>query len=199
MKEQSRTWEKDTAYLNEISDIQDHPFVESLAIFKQHVNGNRLTHSYLVSYYSYRLARKLGWDARACARAGLLHDLFYYYPGDVSFSNGGHLRNHPKIALINARLVTDLTPIEEDIILKHMWLATTALPKYKESYIVTFVDKYVAMYDFIQPSYAKMMAAFKIFLKRLVLPALKLAGTKKSSEKLRLEIENSLQELDNNE
>lgn len=183
-------WEDDSEYMQIIADIKDHPFVTDLAYFKQHVHGNRLTHSYLVSYMSYKVARSLGWDYKACARAGLLHDLFYYVPGEVTFSKGSHLRNHPKIALMNALVVTDLSSVEEDIILKHMWLATPHFPRYKESYLVTFVDKYIATEDFVKPSLANLsqreiMKSFRNFVGKLVIPAL--AGT--SSKDVSLEKE----------
>jgi uncharacterized protein len=40
---------------------------------------------------------------------------------------------------------------EEDIILKHMWGATIAPPRYKEGYIVTMVDKYWAIKEAMTP------------------------------------------------
>lgn len=141
----SNPWENDIEYLEIIGDIHNHPFIKDLAQFKQHIYGNRLSHSYAVSYYSYKIAKRLRLDYRATARAGLMHDMFYYIPGEVSFSRGNHLTNHPKIALMNARAMTMLTEKEEDIIVKHMWLVTMALPKYRESYIVTMVDKYIAL------------------------------------------------------
>ena len=52
---------------------------------------------------------------------------------------------YPRIAVRNARKLVNLNKKEEDIILKHMWGATIAPPKYKESYIVTMVDKYWAV------------------------------------------------------
>lgn len=194
-------WEEDQAYMQIIADIKDHPFVTDLAYFKQHVHGNRLTHSYLVSYMAYKVAKALGWDYKACARAGLLHDLFYYRPGEVTFSKGTHLRNHPKIALINARVVTDLSPVEEDIILKHMWLATPHFPRYKESYVVTFVDKYIATEDFIKPSLAnlserQMMKFFRNFVGKLVIPALAGTSTKDVSLEEKEELVETQEEID---
>ncbi|MHC9000559.1 hypothetical protein [Enterococcus bulliens] len=41
--------------------------------------------------------------------------------------------------------------MERDIIIKHMWGATIAPPKYKESYIVTMVDKYCAIKEAATP------------------------------------------------
>ena len=58
-----------------------------------------------------------------------------------------HAFRHPRIALTNACDIFDLNEIEKDVILKHMWPLTIRLPKHKESYIVTFVDKYCATYE----------------------------------------------------
>ncbi|WRS27643.1 hypothetical protein U6B65_00535 [Oscillospiraceae bacterium MB08-C2-2] len=110
-----------------------------------HFNYTRLLHSYQVARWSYFAARLLGWNALAVARAGLLHDLFLRHPGESGFRL---IFSHPKVALHNARKLCDLTPLEEDIILKHMWLMTFSLPRYKESYLVTFMDKCCAAYEF---------------------------------------------------
>lgn len=39
---------------------------------------SRFQHSLNVSYYSFIICRKFGLDAYSAARAGLLHDLYYY-------------------------------------------------------------------------------------------------------------------------
>jgi uncharacterized protein len=202
-REEHYFWEDDKEYMAIIADIKDHPFVTDLAYYKQHVHGNRLTHSYLVSYMSYRLAKNLNWDYRACVRAGLLHDLFYYVPSEVTFSKGSHLRNHPKIALMNARIVTALSDVEEDIILKHMWLATPEFPKYKESYLLTFVDKYIATEDFVKPSLAnfslsKLTKAFKTFIGKLVIPALSGRKDKEVPVEEKIELIETQKEIDEN-
>ena len=51
---------------------------------------------------------------------------------------------HPQIALHNAQKLFHLTDLEKDIILKHMWPLTLSIPKYRESFVVTFIDKYCA-------------------------------------------------------
>ena len=58
---------------------------------------------------------------------------------------------HPRVALRNAKNITELTPKEEDIILKHMWGLTLARPKYMESVIVSLVDDYAAVNEFMSP------------------------------------------------
>ena len=58
---------------------------------------------------------------------------------------------HPRIAVKNAEKITELSELERDIIIKHMWGATITPPKYKESYIVTMVDKYCAIREAAVP------------------------------------------------
>lgn len=75
----------------------------------------------------------------------MLHDLFLYDWRNSKKElnlNSYHAFIHPKIALENASKLFDLNEKEQDIILKHMWPVTLALPKYKETYIITFTDKY---------------------------------------------------------
>lgn len=127
-----------------------------------HHHSTRLKHSINVSYTSYKIAKKLGWDAKSTARGGLMHDMFYYDWRTTKF-NKGHAWVHPRIALKNARRMTTVNKLEEDIILKHMWGATLAPPRYKESYIVTAVDKYWAVREAMIP-YTE---AFKIRRPRL--------------------------------
>lgn len=120
--------------------------VRRLDDFKQHCRYTRLRHSVDVAYLSFLIAKLLGWDSRSVARAGLLHDLFFHSEGQNSASL---IRSHPEIALANARAICRINPLEEDIILKHMFMLTFALPSYKESYLVTLVDKYCAGREFI--------------------------------------------------
>ncbi|MCA9765905.1 MAG: HD domain-containing protein, partial [Carnobacterium sp.] len=127
----------------------------------------RLEHSISVSYLSYRIAKKYGLDTRSTARAGLLHDLFYYDWRTTKFDEGTHAYVHPRMACENAKKITELNALECDIIIKHMWLATVALPKYKESYIVTFVDKYCAVKEVAVPLSGKVNNRLKNMWARL--------------------------------
>ena len=119
------------------------PEVQKLEECAHHVNYTRLNHSLDVAYLSFCIAKLTGCDAVSCARGGLLHDMFYR--DDAKGKKLVQMKNHPKEALENAKAVCSLNPIEEDIILKHMWLINSDLPKYKESFIVTFVDKACAV------------------------------------------------------
>lgn len=144
-------WQEDAEYLELVADLIYTEEVQNLEQFKQHRYSNRLDHSISVSYRSFLLAKKWKGDVRATARAGLLHDLFFYDWRTEKSDEGSHAYVHPRVALKNAKKLTEISELEEDIIVKHMFGATVALPKYKESYIVTFVDKYCAVKEAALP------------------------------------------------
>ena len=130
-------WKSDAQYVAIVKDLLAQPAVQKLANYTQHHHSNRLQHSIAVSYDSYRLAKRMHLDYRSTARAGLLHDLFYYDWRTTKFDLGSHAFIHPRVALRNAEKLTNLNAKERDIILKHMFGATLALPKYMESLIVS--------------------------------------------------------------
>lgn len=142
-----------------IGNLLDNDMVLSLDGCTQHFKYTRLRHSLDVAYLSFFIARLFGFDSRSAARAGLLHDLFFHAEGQNSRSL---LFSHPKIALQNARQVCPLNKVEEDIILRHMWLLTLRPPRFTEGYIVTFVDKYCAAREFVRSVFTrkKVYAAF---------------------------------------
>lgn len=144
-------WRKDEEYLSYVQDLLATDEVKKLDNYKQHVTTTRLEHCISVSYNSYKVAKAWNGDCRATARAGLLHDLFYYDWRTTKFDEGTHAYMHPRIAVKNAEKITELSPLERDIIIKHMWGATLAPPRYKESYIVTMVDKYCAIKEASEP------------------------------------------------
>jgi uncharacterized protein len=57
-----------------------------------------------------------------------------------------HGFDHPQEAFENAlHVYGDITTIERDIILRHMWPLTLVPPRYSESMIVSLVDKVVSL------------------------------------------------------
>lgn len=140
----------DDEYLSCIRDLINNDAVKSMKNFKHHGNITCLGHSLYVSYYSYMMCKKLGLDYRSAARGGLLHD-FYLYDWHINKPYKGlHGYKHPKIALKNANRYFSLNCKEKDIIKKHMWPLTLALPRYKESFVVVMVDKYCALREIIR-------------------------------------------------
>ncbi len=146
-------------YYSYIEDILSDEDVRKLADYRHHHYTTRLQHSINVSYYTYLICRKLGLNERAGARAGLLHDLFFYNTNEYTRKSGeaSHMTNHPKIALENAQKKFELNETERDIILKHMWPLTLSAPKYKETVAIIIADKYCALMEFLfcRKSYKK--------------------------------------------
>lgn len=148
-----KNWNDNEEYMDLISDLISNEEVLKLRNFVHHHYTDRLEHSIAVSYKSYLIAKKMGLDYKSVARAGLLHDFFLMTSKEVAgLGCGSHNNHHPRIALENAKKITTINKIEEDIILKHMFaVALVSLPKYKESYIVSMIDKYVSLEDVFNP------------------------------------------------
>ena len=158
-----------------ISDLVNNETVQKMKEFKQHYNTSCFEHCKMVAYYSYLLCKKYNLDYVSAARAGMLHDLFLYdWRTRIDGRKGLHAFTHPKTALANASKLFDLNKKEQDIILKHMWPVTIKLPRYKESYIITFIDKYCAIQESINAykSKRKLQVAYRyayVFLSMLVI------------------------------
>lgn len=148
-------WENDHEYMSIVGDILENKEVLKLDKITHHHYTTRLTHSIFVSYVSYKITKARGLDYVSTARAGLLHDFFLEEREEVELLGmGSHNAAHPKIALKNARKITEINDLEKDIILKHMFLCTFSFkaPKYQESLIVSMVDKYCAIQEVSTPS-----------------------------------------------
>lgn len=139
--------QSDKEYYSIIQDILANDEFLKLKNFYHH-NSSIYDHSLKVSYLSYLISKKLKFDYVSAARGGLLHDFFLYdwrnHDLPELAKNKYHGLEHPKIALKNSMDQFELSKIEKDIIIKHMWPLTILPPRYKESFVVTFVDKYIA-------------------------------------------------------
>ena len=150
-----------THFFEIIKDITSNETVKQMKNFKQHCNTSCYKHCMQVAYFTYITCKKLKLDYVSATRAAMLHDLFLYdwrkKYRNIELS-GLHAFIHPKIALKNASNIFELNEIEKDIIEKHMWPVTFSFPKYKESYIVTVMDKYSAcleIYSYIKEKFKK--------------------------------------------
>lgn len=140
---------REQEYKKCISDLIEHDLVWSMKKFIQHSDINCLEHSFYVSYCSYLVCMQLGFDYCSAARGGLLHDFFLYDWHIEKPYKGMHGFIHPFIAFENANKYFYLNKLEKDIIQKHMWPLSIRLPRYRESFVVAFVDKYCAFMEII--------------------------------------------------
>ncbi|MEQ8236852.1 MAG: HD family phosphohydrolase [Syntrophomonadaceae bacterium] len=127
-----------------LGDLVQHPLIHALGDFGHHLPFSRLDHSLHVSYLAYLVCKRMGLDFQSAARGGILHDFYFYDSRVTKPLRGIHCFCHPAIALENAQRHFKLNHIERDIIAKHMWPVTIIPPKFRESYVVTVLDKYCA-------------------------------------------------------
>ncbi len=130
-------------YLAEVRHIfADQEFL-SLSQYVHHQWTNRLMHSINVSYLSWLIAKKLGCDEKAAARAGLLHDFCPYDFGKRTPTGEHQAFFHPKAAASNSLQKFELSQREVNAILTHMF-PLGPVPQNKEAWIITLADKICA-------------------------------------------------------
>lgn len=133
-----------------LGGLLDSPQVQSMRTLPHHPRTNCFEHSIFVAYVAFRLGRRWRLDWRSCARGGLLHDLYLYNSRDRSAHPGNQCLDHPVFALRNACALTDLSKLERNIILAHMWPLALHLPRSKEAWTVSLADKLCATVEVFQ-------------------------------------------------
>ena len=111
-----------------------------------HHGLNRYDHVMHVAKNTYRIAKLFRMDYISATRGALLHDYF----NDSDYQNTKGIKKgsmHPVIALNNARREYNLNDKEENIIVSHMYPMGDVRPNCKESWLVSFIDKNVALYE----------------------------------------------------
>lgn len=114
--------------------------------YMHHINLSVYDHSMQVAYKSYLFAKKHKLDVKSITIGALLHD-FYYKPWQENKTKKKfremHGFVHAKEALENSKKTFPelINPKIEDIIVKHMFPLNIAIPKYKETWVVTYMDK----------------------------------------------------------
>lgn len=134
-------------YYNCVSDLLQSRAVQQLGEYTHHKGTTRLQHCLNVSWYNYLICRRLHLDAHSAARAGLLHDFFFYDRKEHEPLDGEcwHGAWHPKIAFFSALELFPLNDRETDMIINHMFPVTPHLPRFRETWVIQLVDKLCAI------------------------------------------------------
>ena len=133
-----------------------------------HHGISRYEHVLRVSKMAYFLARNLHMaNLEEITRAALLHD-FYFDKELTEYDAYEKLSKHPALALKNALKYYDLTPLEQDIIVKHMYPHTKDKPNYIGSYLVSICDKVVATYEMTRFKASLRLGIYLIFIYNVV-------------------------------
>ena len=113
-----------------------------------HHGMTRYNHSVRVAKISYKVSKLLHLNYEECARAALLHDFFLEENEDETIRfRAATLVRHPEYALEKSLQYFDLSELEKDIIVTHMFPFGKKIPRYMESWIVDIVDDGVAIYE----------------------------------------------------
>jgi len=140
-----------------ISDILNSKEFQKRKKYKHHGEQSVYDHSLKISIISYKIAKIMGLDYKSAAIGGLLHD-FYDKPWQECYDKKPffqqHGFTHAKEASVNANKYFPeiMNKKIDDAIRKHMFPLNIKIPRYKESWVVTCVDKYVSMEIFKHPT-----------------------------------------------
>lgn len=146
---------EDKEFQDIMNPLIENKKVQEMKKYRHHFSVNCYNHCYDAAYHCYKICKKHNLDYKSAARAAMLHDMFLYdwhikQEGKKGFLNL-HAFSHPKIACENACKEFDLNEKEKDIILKHMWPVTLfSLPKSREAFILTWVDKHCTIFETFQ-------------------------------------------------
>ena len=147
----------DKIFLEYIDEIINNKEFLKRKKFMHHVNESVYDHSMKVAYESYKFAKKHHLNVKNICIGAILHD-FYFKPWQEDNTKKKfrelHGFVHARQALYNARKYFPhlINPMVEDIILRHMFPLNIIPPKYKESWVVTMMDKKCSLNVLKHPS-----------------------------------------------
>ena len=130
---------------------------------EKHHGLTRYKHIMHVAKITYYVSRILKLDYISATRGALLHD---YFMEDEYLSLKGldKARIHPFLALNKSINQYELNLKEKNIIISHMYPIGLIKPIYIEAWIVSMIDKSVAIYEYIRYKYKDKLALYLIFI-----------------------------------
>jgi len=140
---------------NEMQKRKDYP---------HHINESVYAHVLRVAYDCFRIGKRLHMDYKSLAIAGILHD-FYKNPWQYNHEKKPFLQKHAfthaKEAVENSKNIFGseiVTPKIESIMITHMFPLNKKIPRSKEAWLLTLVDKADSIDFILHP-----IILFKIF------------------------------------
>lgn len=135
---------------------------------ESHHGLTRYIHTMRVSKYTYKITKALNMDYVSATKAALLHDYFTIkdFNGIEGIKRG---IEHPNIAYNNAIKDFELNKKEKNAITSHMFPLGHEFPKYKESWVLTVVDKCVATYELTKYKFSNAISIYMLFIFNMIL------------------------------
>ena len=140
-------------FISLTGDLLSDELVNSMKQYRHHQDTNTHFHSVYVSYRVMKMCEALELiNTREVVRAALLHD-FYLYQWYTEKHEEYHIWYHPKESVKNIEAhFGEMTPLQKNMILSHMFPTCVELPKSKGAWILTLCDKRCAIEDYITHS-----------------------------------------------
>lgn len=135
---------------------------------ESHHGLTRYMHVMRVSRFTYKISKFLHLDYVSATRAALLHDYFTEsdFNGVTGIKKG---LVHPTIAYNNACKDFYVNELEKNVIVSHMFPLGKVIPKYRESWVVTLVDKGVATYELSKYKFKNAITIYMLFIMNMIL------------------------------
>lgn len=128
--------------------LREDPTILKLKNYPNHKISNLFDHSSRVALCAYDLSRRLHIkvNGESLAKGAMLHDFYLYQAsGNKEIGTKAHWFGHPDTALKNAEKEFQLTELERNIIISHMWpLNFWHVPRSREAVLVCLADKICA-------------------------------------------------------
>lgn len=141
----------DNTFLMIIRPIVKTKEFKTMKKHNHHSGFSTYYHSIKVAYLAYKYAKKhnVKLEINSLVRGALLHDFYLYDWHDKGGSHRLHGFRHPRFAYNNAlKLFPDISLMEKDIILHHMFPLTIIPPHTKGGWIVCYCDKVATCADY---------------------------------------------------
>ena len=153
-------------FLNIVNDIINNDKFKELD-GELHHGITRYGHSYRVAKGTYKVCKILHFDYKRATRGAMLHD--FYLDSDFNMETSKQIFSyHPNVALVNAKNNFEIGNLEANIIKAHMFPFNGVMPKYKESWVVSAVDKGVAIYEMYHYKFKLALSVLVLFLFNLL-------------------------------
>lgn len=133
-----------------IRDVVRNQHVQKMKEYPQHGSTNTLLHCIRVARLSFWLSKRLPchFHTQSLLRGALLHDFYLYDWHKPEEAQPLHGFRHPSTALKNARRYFRLNPVEENVIISHMWpLTLRQIPRSREAAVVCLADKLCSLHE----------------------------------------------------
>ena len=133
-----------------------------------HHGISRYDHSIRVAKATYYVSKRLHLKkTEETVQAALLHD--YYLDKDLEECNAKEkLKVHPSVACKNAINDFEINEFEQNIIKSHMFPLGKEMPKYKESVLVSMMDKCVASYEMYKFKFSLIFTIWALFIFNMI-------------------------------